>query len=165
MTSVQPKPSGSDFPTIPPLAEAGDRWWNTISCQTEELWQAVTSRDTGKIYKEAFWKTGQILFLIGRLLLLLILSGLGIFLFAWLLGYHSGVWARKQIDKTTPTPLAVLKKVWMILLTPWRLVAIQIDKILHEAFGWDLKLARLFPAETEKPAAEQSTAAIAENKT
>lgn len=163
MTAVQPKPS--EFPTIPPLAEAWDRWWNTISCQTEELWQAIASRDTGKIYKEALWKTGQILFLFGRLLLLISLSALGIFLFAWLLGYHSGIWAREQIDQAPPTPLAILKTVLMILLKPLQFVAIAIDKILHEAFGWDLKLAKLFPAEEEMPVITgQPAATEAENK-
>jgi hypothetical protein len=143
MDALQPQTSG--FPTIPPLAEAVQRWWNAIHCQTEELWQTITSRDTGKIYKEATWKTGQILLMLSRLLLLIGISILGVFLFVWLVGYHSGHWLREQLEADQPTPTTVFNKLIAILLLPFQLTAIWLDRELNQAFGWDLKLTQLLP--------------------
>ena len=139
------EPQTSNFPTIPPPSEALQRWWNAIYCQTEELWQAITSRDTGKIYKEAIWKTGQIIILLLRLLLLIGISILGVFLFVWLLGYHAGYWFREQLEVDQPTPLTIFGKVIAILLLPFQLTAIWLDRELNQAFGWDLKLTKLLP--------------------
>ena len=135
----------SRFPTLPPPGEALQRWWNAIYCQTEELWQITTSRDTGKIYKEATWKTGQIIVLLLRLLLLIGISILGVFLFVWLLGYHSGHWFRQQLEADQPTPGSMFKKLIAILLLPFQLTAIWLDRELNQAFGWNLKLAELLP--------------------
>ncbi|NJN85162.1 MAG: hypothetical protein HC881_01030 [Leptolyngbyaceae cyanobacterium SL_7_1] len=139
--SAQP----SSFPTIPPPAEAARRWWNAIYCQTEELWQTITSRDTGKIYKEATWKTGQILILLLRLLLLIGISILGVFVFVWLLGYHSGHWLREHLEADQPTPAIILNRLIAILLLPFQLTAIWLDRELNQAFGWNLKLTDLLP--------------------
>lgn len=135
----------SNFPTIPPPGEALQRWWNAIYCQTEELWQAITSRDTGKIYREAIWKTGQIIVLLLRLLLLIGISILGVFLFVWLLGYHTGRWFRDYLEADQPTPLTILNRAIAILLLPFQLAAIWLDRQLKEAFGWDFKLTKLLP--------------------
>jgi hypothetical protein len=153
--STTAKSTTANFPTIPPPAEAWDRWWKMIYCQTEELLQATTSRNTGKIYKEALWKTWQIILLLGRLLLLIGISTVGIFLFAWLLGYHSGRWSREQLMATEPTVLMIFKQVLAILLWPFSWMAAWLDRTLKESFGWDLKLTQLVPLVEDKPAADQ----------
>lgn len=144
MTSLQTQTTSS-LPTIPPPAEALRRWWNTIYCQTEELWQVTTSRDTGTIYKNALWKTWQIFLLAARLLLLLTISVLGIGLFAWLLGYHCGDWLRSHLEKDNPTPVLIFKRLVEVFLLPFQLTAIWLDQELNKAFGWDLKLTKLLP--------------------
>lgn len=143
MDALQTRTAG--FPTIPPPAEALRRWWNAIYCQTEELWQTIISRDTGKIYREAFWKTGQIIVLLLRLLLLIGISILGVFLFVWLLGYHTGRWFRDEIETAQPTPIAILKKVLAILLLPFQLTTRWLDDQFKQAFGWNLNLTKLLP--------------------
>jgi hypothetical protein len=114
----------SSLPAIPPPAEALQRWWNTIYCHTEELWQVTTNRDTGKIYKNALWKTWQIIVLAVRLLLLITISVLGIGIFVWLLGYHSGNWLREHLEADNPTPAMIVQGLWQALLFPFQYAAI-----------------------------------------
>lgn len=132
-------------PILQPLKDAWLRWWNTLYCQTNELWQTISSRDTGKIYKEAIWKTWQILTQLLRLLLLLAVSVLGIVLFVWLLGFHGGRGLRAWLEADSPTPARILRKLVAVFLLPFQLLTIAIDQTLKEAFGWDLKLTQLLP--------------------
>ncbi|WP_193198586.1 hypothetical protein [Nostoc sp. MG11] len=143
MTSLQTQTSQP--PTLQPLQDAWQRWWTTLSCQTNELWQTVTSRDTSKIYKEAVWKTWQIFTQFARLLLLVLLSIVGGFLFVWLLGFHTGRGFRIWLEADNPTPTTILKKFVAVLLLPFQLVTIWVDRTLKQAFGWDLKLTQLLP--------------------
>jgi len=157
MHSIQTQ--SPQFPALQTIPEALQRWWTTLYCQSNELWQTVSSRDTGRIYKEALWKTWQIFTLLSRLLLLIGISILGGFVFVWLLGFQIGRGLRVWLESDQPTPMTILNKLLAVLLLPFQLATIWIDRQLKEAFGWDLKLTQLLPVPDPK------LLALAENAT
>jgi len=157
MNSIQTQ--SPQLPTLQTIPDALQRWWTTLYCQSNELWQTVSSRDTGKIYKEALWKTWQIFTLLARLLLLLLISVLGSLIFVWLLGFQTGRGLRVWLESDQPTPMTILNKFIALFLLPFQLTTIWLDRQLKEAFGWDLKLTQLLPVPDPK------LLAVAENAT
>ncbi|HIK56591.1 MAG TPA: hypothetical protein IGS37_15690 [Synechococcales cyanobacterium M55_K2018_004] len=143
MTSIQPQPA--NLPPEQMLADGVRRWWAKLQCTTTELWQNLSDRNTGKIYRSAFHKTWELLQQIGTLLLLLLLSLLGLLIGAWLLGFHTGREFRKWLEADSPTPQKIFAKLLAVLLLPFQILTIWLDRALKQAFGWDLKLTQLLP--------------------
>lgn len=143
MTSIQPQLT--NLLSQQPDANGVRRWWMTLQCTASDLWQNLSDRNTGKIYKNAFHKTWELLSQALTLLLLLLLSVVGILIGAWLVGFHTGRETRKWLEADNPTPRVIAAKFVSLLLLPLQLITIWLDRALKAAFGWDLKLAQMLP--------------------
>ncbi|MEB3294574.1 MAG: hypothetical protein VKJ24_15565 [Synechococcales bacterium] len=140
-----------------PLKGALTRWWKTIQTQTEQFQQTIAKRDTGKIYREAFQRTWQLLKQGVTLIALFFLSIAGVVIGLLLVGFNAGRWLREWLELEEPTPNKIWLKTLDVLLAPLRWTVILLDKALKAAFGWDLKL-------TEKLPPEYSPAQISDGK-
>jgi hypothetical protein len=155
MNPIQSQPAPE---TKNSLQAAFERWWKTIQVQTEQFQQTVSKRDTGKIYREAFQRSWQLLKQSLTLISLIFLSIAGIFIGLWLIGFNAGRKLRDWLEIEEPTPSKIWLKVTDILLFPFRWTIILLDKALNKAFGWDFKLTEMLPPEysQEKLAEGQS---------
>lgn len=144
MTSLQPQ--SSNLPSEQAVSNGFRRWWTTLQCKSSELWQNLSDRNTGKIYNAAFHKTWELIRQIGTLLLLILLSILGVLVGTWLVGFYSGRKLREWLETDDPTPQKIFTKLLALLLLPFQLTTIWLDRTLKAAFGWDLHLTQLLPA-------------------
>ncbi|WP_088888981.1 hypothetical protein [Leptolyngbya ohadii] len=132
---------------------------NSIQYQATELWQTLSDQDTGAIYQKAVHKTWQLLKQLSRLLLLLLLFGTAIVVWVWSVGFQSGSGFRMWLEKNSDPDTIALKAI-EILLFPFKLASIWLEKQAKELLGWDLNLTELPPAESSKPIAEGEQKAI-----
>jgi hypothetical protein len=133
---------------------------NPIRYQASELWQTLSDQDTGAIYQKAVHKTWQLLKQLSRVVLLLLLFVTAVVVWVWSVGFQSGSGFRIWLQKN-PEPSALAAKAIELLLYPFKVASIWLEKQTKELFGWDLKLTELLPAETQKAIAEQGKEAIA----
>jgi hypothetical protein len=90
-------------------------WWMTIQYQTSAICQNLANKETGKIYRAALWKTGQILGQFTRLLMLIGLSIVGFFVGLWLICFYKGRQLRQDLEHE-PTPQNILWKLISVLI-------------------------------------------------
>jgi hypothetical protein len=143
MTSLQPQ--STQLPTDLSPLNGIRRWWTTLQCETSELWQNLTDRNTGKIYRSAFHKTWELISQVATILLLLLLTVVVAFCGAWLLGFQAGRQLRAWLETDNPTPKTIFAKLLSLLLLPFQVATIWLDRTFKQVFGWDLKLAELLP--------------------
>ncbi len=161
MNPIQSQPAPE---TKNPLQEAVERWWKTIQVQTEQFQQTISKRDTGKIYREAFQRSWQLLKQSLTLISLIFLSIAGIFIGLWLIGFNAGRKLRDWLEIEEPTPSKIWLKLTDILLFPFRWTIILLDKALNKAFGWDFKLTEMLPPEYSQEKYSQETLAQGQSK-
>jgi hypothetical protein len=154
MASLQSSPS---IPPAKDVAKSIDRAWSSIHCQATGLWQDISDRSTGKLFREALWKLGRILQQIWNLSLLLLLAAIAVVVGIWMLGFYCGYRLWEWLDDGQPTPSSILLKLSDVLLFPFRWTVIWLDKMLKETFGLDLKLTEKLPATSDKFLNESAT--------
>jgi hypothetical protein len=150
MSTVQPQSHQSSMTQSTSdnsLQGAITRWWKTIQTQTEQFQQTIAKRDTGKIYREAFQRTWQLIKQGFTLIALFFLSIVGIVVGLLLVGFNAGRWLRDWLELEEPTPNSIWLKTLDVLLAPLRWMVILLDRSLKAAFGWDLKLTEKLPPE------------------
>jgi hypothetical protein len=136
MTAIQHQPSGS-APMVKPNPIAN--WWMTLKCQKAEVFQNIGDKETGKIYRIAWWKTKQILGQVFRLLMLIGLTIIGIFVGLWLICFNQGLKLRQELEVDEPTPQNILWKLAMVLfIEPCQRFFTWLKDGLKREFGWDL---------------------------
>jgi hypothetical protein len=121
---------------------------NPIHYQASELWQNLVDQDTGAIYQKALHKTVQLFKQLSRFLLLLLLLVTAVVVWVWSVGFQSGSGFRIWL-KEHPDPSALALKTVEVLLYPFRVASIWLEKQAKELFGWDLKLTELLPPEPQ----------------
>jgi hypothetical protein len=131
---------------------------NPIQYQATEFWQTLFDQDTGAIYQKALHKTWQLLKQLLRFFLLLLLFVTVVVVWVWSVGFQSGSGFRLWLQQN-PDPGTIALKAIEILLFPFKIASIWLEKQAKELFGWDLKLTELLPAEPARqiPAAIDQT--------
>lgn len=143
-TALQPQ-STTNLPADQALTKGLNRWWTTLQCEVSDLWQNVSDRNTGKIYRSALHKTWELLRQVATILLLLLITIVVLILGAWLLGFQAGRKLREWLEAENPTPGTIVAKFFTLLLWPLQVFTRWLDRTLHRVFGWDLKLTDLLP--------------------
>lgn len=98
---------------------------NSIQDQAGELWQSLSERDTGVIYKQATVKTWRLLKQGIILIVSLALLSVAIVLWIWSVGFNSGRSFREWLEVEKPAPTEIFGVTIYFLL--WA---------LERAFDW-----------------------------
>jgi hypothetical protein len=135
MNAIQQPSSPASVATSNPIAS----WGKSLYCTKAELVQNLSSQETGKIYRAAWWKTAQILGQISRLLMLIGLSIVGFFVGLWLLCFYQGFKLRQDLEVDEPTPQNIVWKLLSVLiLDPLDRFVKWLKASLKDEFNWDL---------------------------